>query len=309
MRIGLISDVHWMVAPPTVAGGWHGTADFACALDRLGLALGHFGQREVDLVVVAGDLAHNGDADSIEAVLTACAAATAPVLVVAGNHDVAADADALVHAHSRANVADVALASPHGIVHDGIRLAGVHVGAAEGWFRARLRELPDLRAWGDALVVLVSHYPLLSLASLISDAGLPYPGDLLDRRACAALLAGRAAPTIVIGGHVHARATVSDGAVLQFTAGALVEAPYECAVLDVEADDAGVVAVARESLPLRDGADGLEPVFSPPREQWLWDGRQWSSTNGGSYADPGEEHDEAQHREDPDHAHRQPSAS
>jgi hypothetical protein len=150
--------------------------------------------------------------------------------------------------------------------------------------------------------VLISHYPALSLAEPVSGAGFPYPGDLLDRRELARRLAVRAAPTLVVGGHVHARAARAEGGVLQLTGGALVEPPYECAVIDVDAPAPGWLAVSRACLRLREPDGPREPVLAPEREAWLFDGLQWSKTNRG-------EGHEAEHRENPHDARRQPAAT
>jgi calcineurin-like phosphoesterase family protein len=304
MRLGLVSDIHWMAEPPATACGWHGAgADLAGALDALALALEHFAERRVDAVVVAGDLTHHGDLGSLAAVLTACTRASAPVLVVAGNHDVDGGADQLACAHALAEAPGVALASGAGVSCAGVRVAGVHVGELAGWFGARLQRLPDAAAWSGEPVVLISHYPVLSLAERVSEQGFPYPGDLLDRRELAGLLMERSAPTLAIGGHVHARATLADGPLLQLTGGALVEPPYECAVIDVEVGTSGSLAVRRECLRLREPDGGREPVLAPEREAWLFDGWQWRTTT-----DRGED-DEAQHRQDPHDAHGQPAAA
>ena len=101
---------------------------------------------------------------------------------------------------------------------------------------------------------------------------------------------------------MHARAARTDGAVLQLTGGALVEPPYECAVIDVEAPAPGWLAVSRACLRLREPDGPREPVLAPERESWLFDGLQWRTTNRGA-------DDEAEHREDPDDARRQPAAT
>lgn len=318
MRLGLVSDVHWRTNASANGTGWHGAAaapagwhgtgsELAGALERLALALERFAEHDVDLVVVAGDLTHHGEVGALVEVLRRCGEASAPVLVVAGNHDVDGDADrlrrahALVTAHGRA-AGIVRLATLEGELHAGMRVAGVHVGETTGWFGARLREQPDLGLWGGEPLVLISHYPALSLATPVSDEGFPYPGDLLDRRELARRLAARQAPTLVVSGHVHARATRVEGSVLQLTGGALVEPPYECAVIDVEMPAPGWLTVGRACLRLRDGDGGREPVLAPERESWLFDGTQWRTINRG------EDH-EAEHRQDPHDARRQPAAT
>jgi len=273
MRIGLVTDVHRMPNAPASAAAWHGGGEFEGALDRLREALSLFAERSVDLVLVGGDLAHHGDLDSLADVLAECTEASAPVLVVAGNHDVADDASRL----ERAARDLVALATPLGELHDAVRVAGVHVGETDGWFGARLRELPQPGDWGDDPVVLLSHYPALSLATLVSEQGFPYPGDLLDRGQLAQRLVGRRAPVVVVGGHVHARAALTDGPVLQLTTGALVEPPFEVAVIEVEPSLSGTLTVRRHSIPLLDVPRARVPIFSPQHEAWRFDGLTWTA--------------------------------
>src|SRR5262249_13435426 len=158
-------------------------------------------------------LGHHGDVTSIAQVLATCAdgAGTTPVIAVAGNHDADGDADKLIRAHALAGGPGVTLATLGGEHVAGVRVAGVHVGRTSGWVGATRREQPAAAAGGDEPLVLISHYPVLSLATTVSDEGFPYPGDLLDRRELAARVSARGAPTVAIGGHVHARATLAQG--------------------------------------------------------------------------------------------------
>lgn len=275
MRIGLVNDLHWMHEPPASPAAWHNPGEFEGVLDRLQLALERFAAQEVDLVVAAGDFAHHGDIDSIAHTLQALASAGAPVLVVSGNHDVSDDVGLLERALEHADVEGVALASETGSLVGGVRVAGMHVDASEGWFGVRARELPDVAAWAADPVLLISHYPALSLATPITASGFPYPGDLLDRDELADRLGARCAPTVVVSGHVHARACATEGPVLQFTNAAMVEPPYECSVIDVERSDGGL-KVRRECIRLGKAATHREPVFCPSSEEWSFYGLRWS---------------------------------
>lgn len=276
MRLGLISDLHWMLEPPAAASAWHGgSGDLAAALERMQLALEHFAEQEVDLIALTGDLSHHGEDEALVQTLQACAGAGVPVLAVSGNHDLAGDALRLDRALASAAVENTALPSLAGSTHEHIRVAGVQVGATDGWFGASLRELPDTTPWGADPVLLISHYPLLSLASLLADNGFPYPGDLLDRAELADRLQRRYAPTVVVGGHVHARAAATAGPVLQLTSGAMVEPPYECAVIELERPAQEVLRVRRTSVRLREPGSSREPVFSPEHEEWVFDGAHW----------------------------------
>jgi predicted phosphodiesterase len=277
MRFGLVSDLHWMQEPPPAAAGWHGMgSDFAGVRERLDRALAHFAAAEVDRIVIAGDLSHHGDRESALALLRALEPASAPVLVVVGNHDLGdGDPDGLARAVAEAAIPGVSLARPEGEAVEWLRIAGVHVGASEGWFEASLAAFSAAAIRQPGPLLLVSHYPVLSLATEVAARGLPYPGDLLDRDAIASELTARSEPAIVLGGHLHVRATHTSGPVLQLSAGALVEPPYECAVVEVERDTEGVVSVSRSCQRLRDQHGAGEPILSPDRETWSFDGRLW----------------------------------
>jgi hypothetical protein len=272
LRIGLVNDLHWMHAPPASPTAWHNPGEFEGVLDRLQLTLTHFEAQEVDLVIAAGDFAHHGDVDSLAHVLNVLAGASAPVLVVSGNHDVVDDPRLLERALTQAAVQGVALATRQGSPHGEMRVAGVHVDASEGWFGVRLREPPDTAAWSSEPVLLISHYPVLSLASTVTASGFPYPGDLIERAEIADQLSTRSAPTVVFSGHIHARASVAEGPVLQITNAAMVEPPYECSVIEIESMPSGVLTVVRESVRVGTAAGRREPVFCAPQEEWAFDG-------------------------------------
>lgn len=275
LRIGLVNDLHWMQAPPASPTAWHGPGEFEGVLDRLQLALTHFAAKEVDLVIAAGDFAHHGDLDSLSHVLSALAGADASALAVSGNHDVVDDPHLLERALEQAAVQGVALATPTGSPQGEMQVAGVHVDASEGWFGVRLREPPDTAAWSSEPVLLISHYPVLSLACAVTASGFPYPGDLIERAEIADRLSARSAPTVVLSGHIHARASIAEGPVLQITNAAMVEPPYECSVIEIESAPSGALTVVRESVRVGAPASRREPVFSAPHEEWTFDGAGW----------------------------------
>lgn len=275
MRIGLVTDLHWVADGDAAVGGWHNPHDFRGVPERLAAALGWFSERSVDVIAIGGDLAHGGDVGALAAVVEVCRDCSAPVVIVAGNHDVAPDEGALRRAVDTAAAPRDILLSALGFMHHGIRVAGVSVAETDGWFGARLQELPPSGAWGADAVVLVSHFPLLSRAALLSEHGFPYPGDLLDRSDAANALLCRPAPTVVLSGHIHARDSHAQGPVLQFSQGALVEAPYECALVEVSRADDGALWVWRDSGRMAPSDVAREPVFAPALEAWRFDGAQW----------------------------------
>ena len=217
--------------------------------------------------MLSGDISSGGDLESIADVLGALSGV--PVVAVTGNHDVDEGEGVLAAAVSDGS----ALAQPAGVVHGPLRVAGVQVMASDGGFATVVG--PETAAWGDGLAVFVSHFPAISRAEMFAEQDFKYPGDLRDRET---LLErrwpARAAPTVVLCGHIHARDSHAEGRVLQLVGGALIEAPYECAIVDVDAD---ALEVTREAHPLGGPAVERTPVFAPERETWRYDGLVWTS--------------------------------
>ena len=111
-------------------------------------------------------------------------------------------------------------------------------------------------------VAWFTHYPAISFSEEVSSAGLVYGDNLEDLEEVARLLLGREAPTVVVNGHVHLRATRIEGPVLQVSCAALVEPPFEVTLLDLVKLGGGRVKVRRESTSLT----VRSPAFSPPRQ-------------------------------------------
>jgi predicted phosphodiesterase len=263
MRLGFVTDVHWTTGQPGYLG-WHNKWDFEGLPARLAATAESLAG--ADLVVLAGDISSGGDLDSIAHVLGELSGV--PVVAVTGNHDVDEGEGVLAAAVSDGS----ALAQPAGVVHGPLRVAGVQVMAADGGYAMVVG--PETTAWGDGLAVLVSHFPAISRAEMFAERDFEYPGDLRDRAMLLERLAARTAPTVVLCGHIHARDSHAEGSVLQLVGGALIEAPYEYAIVDVDAD---ALAVTREAHPLNGPPVERTPVFAPERETWRFDGLVWSS--------------------------------
>lgn len=289
LRIGLLTDVHWAVDPPAGAR-WHNPYDFAGTERRLESAFAHFRREGVDLVAVSGDLSHHGDLASLVAVLSAFGAATpAALVVVAGNHDIA-DPRVMDRALAQVDARRVSRLGSSGRVHPELTVAGVEPGGS-AWFGCWLGTAPSVPALGEDIAILVSHFPLLSRASVLADRGFPYPGDLLGRERIVHGLTSRTAPAIVLSGHIHARDSWADGPLLQLCQGAVIEPPYDCAVVEVGREAAGAIVVRRRSHRLAESHVRMEPVFTPEHETWRFDGAGW---NGSLTAPPcGSDEEEA----------------
>ena len=261
MRLGVVSDLH-LTLDPGMEAAWHNAFDFAGLPGRIDAALAAFERAGADAVVVVGDVAHDGDEPSVRAALERLSARPdRPPLVVAGNHDCLERDDQLERCGAAMLTAD-------GVDVAGLRLAGVPVARDDagllGWTGAR-----DGRA-----DVVVSHFPVLSRAERLAERGLAYSGDLTNRAELERHLAG--APVIVLSGHIHARETCARGNVLQLSAGALIEAPHEVAIVDVDRADA--VRVRRRVHALGPAPAGPDPVLAPEREAWTFAAGGWRAT-------------------------------
>jgi predicted phosphodiesterase len=277
VRAGVVTDIHVSLEPDRRAS-WHNAYDFAGLGARLRTAAELFAAEGVDLVLALGDFAHDGDAPSLRGALAPLASGP-PLHVIGGNHD-----------GLRPTLALDALALD-GIRFPGWRalrpsgdawLAGLRIERrATGWAAARR---PGLGTWGDGAVLLATHFPVLSLTGPVRGRGLPYAGDLANRAGVAAPLLARAAPTIVASGHLHVRESSASGSLLQLAFGALIEPPFEVAIVDVErAGDR--VRVTRSAHELDSAPERRDPRLAPAAESWTFSPRGgWRRSRPGSRA-------------------------
>jgi predicted phosphodiesterase len=240
LRLGVVSDIHWCPDVNRV-DYWHEALDFAGVSLRLGTALAYFDDCAVDAVVLLGDLSHDGDSDSLDAVRRLCAEHwSGPLFVVAGNHDLV---DELPDA---GDVGRIPLVK---------KLSG-----------------GDLSPSGP--LVLLTHYPLLSQKAVFEERGFKYAGCDDHADEVVARLLERSAPTVVLCGHVHARESRSNESILQLTVGALIEPPFECAIVELETSPEHFT-LHRHSHRLASTGVGVEPVFAPADENWAFQESGW----------------------------------
>ena len=256
IRIGVLSDLHCELVPS--GSRWINPYEPEHLDRRIDAALGWFAEAQVDVILLLGDsvqFPNVGDADHVFARLAR--AGVAPLATVNGNHDLrlgdafgesaGARGIRLLH-RSPLDVQDLPL---HGVEIDRGRTPPQYVGRLGGD-----RE-------NDGLVVLASHFPILSEASRVTASGLPYPGDLVNRAAIEGELRS-GGPTVVLCGHIHARCSTHHGPLLQLAVGALIEPPFDATVVEVDVTTLSVRRTAR-----RLGAVAVtDPVFSPDEERW-----------------------------------------
>ena len=268
MRLGLLSDLHCELAPPRQRS-WINVYE----PHRLGLRLERaariFDAEQPDIVLLLGDIAELADRPAFDFVFARIHELRSPLIAaVAGNHDGGADTKALeasVAAHG------IRLLRGEAVGIRGASLVGLGIAPVASGGSAFSAEVPELTGQG-AVTIVASHFPLCSYAAQLTAAGLPYSGDLANRAAIESLVCQQGLPAVAVSGHVHARCASAAGPLLQLTVGALIEAPFDCAIVDVQGD--GDVTVRRRTFTLGD-APRINPVFAPADERWRWSGDHW----------------------------------
>ena len=279
MRLGIIADAH-LSPPGTNASAFHTGYESPYTAASYRLALRRCAKENVDAVVLLGDLSHSGDDESLELGVRLAAENAKRVWAMSGNHDCFERTEALEVAVRRVAADHVRLVSPAGEVAEGEpRVAGLCVARGSGGYKARSNGGRGAEDWGDEPVVWLSHYPMVSFAEEVSCASLIYGDNLENLEEVARPLLARSAPTIVISGHIHLRHDCVVGKVLQLSCAALVEPPFEIAILDFGVDPetrGGRMVVRRRSVSLVSSSAVSCPVLSPPRQEWVFEAGEWN---------------------------------
>ena len=258
MRIGVLSDLHCELEP--AGSRWINVFEPEHLDERTDAALAWFSEAEVDLILLLGDVVQFANLSDLEHMFSRLATAdVAPLATVGGNHDL------------RLGEEFADCARKHGIrlLHEAPLELVTGVGVDRG--PAPPQYVGQLGGWGgDAdLVVVASHFPVLSEASRVAAAGLPYAGDLVNRLDLVGRLRSDSRPKLVLSGHIHARCSTHDGPLLQFTVGALIEPPFDATL--VEIDGTSVRRTARRLGEIH----VTDPVFAADEERWQWTGNRW----------------------------------
>ncbi len=260
MRIGVLSDLHCELEPS--GSRWINVFEPERLDERTDAALAWFADARVDLILLLGDVVQFANTGDLEHMFARLAAAeVAPLATVGGNHDLRLGDEFAERARA------------HGIrlLHeeplDAVAGVGIGRGAAPPQYVGRLGSRPGVAGLG----VVASHFPLLSEASRVAAAGLPYAGDLVNRADLEHELRSDPRPQLVLSGHIHARCSRHDGPLLQLTVGALIEQPFDATLVEIEG-----TTVRRTARRL--GEVGVtDPVFAPDDERWEWADGTWSA--------------------------------
>ena len=267
LRVGVLADLH-VVGDPARSASWQNPYEFAGVEERCRRAARLFAREGVELVLLLGDLAHDGDRPSLSAAVRSSAAGV-PVLVVSGNHD--GPAGVLEQALDGSGAR---LAPLEGERVGGLLVAGLQAEREDPrvW---RALGAADPGSWGDEAVLVASHFPVLSRAGRIRSHGLRFAGDMANREEMADRLRARQGPTVVVCGHLHVRDSCSSGRVLQLACGALVEPPFEATVLELVVRGSALV-LSRQAHELDSRPEERNPRIVPAREAWRHTpGRGW----------------------------------
>jgi predicted phosphodiesterase len=267
MRIGVLSDLHCELEPS--GSRWINPYEPEHLDRRIDAALEWFAEPQVDLILLLGDIvqfANTSDLVHAFSHLATAAKDIAPLATVGGNHDLRLGDEFADSAreHGIRLLTDEPLALP------GVAIAGVGVGRGP----APPQYVGQLEGWGGEadLVVVASHFPVLSEASRVAAAGLPYAGDLVNRPDLQGRLQSDSRPAVVLSGHIHSRCSTHEETLLQFTVGAMIEPPFDATIVQIDG-----MTVRRTARRLGEIAV-TDPVFAADDERWQWSGDRWTLT-------------------------------
>lgn len=266
MRLGVLSDLHCELEP--TGSRWINDFEPDQLDRRTDEALRWFSEAEVDLILLLGDIVQFETQRDLSHMFARVAAAeVAPLATVNGNHDLRLGAAFAECAHEHG----IRLLYEEPLELEGIAVTGVAVerGPAPPQYVGRFG------GWGNKvdLVVVASHFPVLSEASRVAAAGLPYAGDLVNRADLEGRLGADPLPKVLLSGHIHARCSAHHGPLLQCTVGALIEPPFDATIVEIDAEAGGVRRTAR-----RLGEIAVtDPVFAADDERWQWVDGRWET--------------------------------
>lgn len=276
LRLAVLTDIH--IAPQgSVDGRWNNPVVVSQSRDLLRRAIAEAAAARVQHVIVLGDAADAGDEGSAVEALEIAAGAGVPVWAVPGNHDVAAGIDAVTRAADTGGSALVALDAEARPLTRGISVCGVRITSADGGRTCRATGLPARLDPGPPLLVVATHYPVMSVKPRLKARELRDPGDLVNRRDLQRAVAARPAATVALHGHVHVPVQLAHAQLLQIGCAPLAEWPYAWTLIEMAAD-------ARTVVVTRHDGSGLPPdvdtILSPRRAVWQHDGILWHALPG-----------------------------
>ena len=286
LRLGVIADPH-LALERVEDAAWHNPFRLVDAHERLDGALAHPLLDATDVVVVLGDLAHFGDRTSLRRVVDAVVSAERPAVLLSGNHDVLTPGVRLedeVVDRGAGLVVSPFVCQPEAQAVKAFESAGAGLAVHEVTELSDRELLPfdvtgrRLASAAGGLDVLLTHFPVLTLEDRCRDAELLYSGHLGILAPPPSVMPAADRPVVVLSGHLHLRGVTTEANVLQLVFAALVEPPYEVAVVEIDVDDEPSVTYRCASVVEPQGE--RLPVLDPPSGRWTFDPDSlgWSSS-------------------------------
>ena len=276
MRLGVITDIHLHPTPdPNRRYAWHNPYPMHKAWSMYEAALTRLQSEGVEAIAILGDVTHVGDRPTQERVVERAAKTGLPVWLVAGNHDATERARTLSDAVAAQGGAVVTMPSGAGAPNSaGLRLAGVTIGSVNRGDSAFALEALPVTNWGDGPVLLLSHCALVDVRERFASNGLKHSANLDNHDEVVAGLRQRGAPTLILSGHLHVRDEVAQGNALQLLFAALIEAPHEAAILEIEASPDNIT-VSRRNIGIEPYEVERAPILSADATRWTWRENAW----------------------------------
>jgi hypothetical protein len=235
---------------------------------------------------VLGDLAHFGDRTSVRYVVDAVANDDRPAILLSGNHDVLTAGVRLedeVRARGAAHVVSPLASTPGAPAVKAFVAAGAGLAVHEVMqltdrgpqpfdvSGCRLAEIDPAASFD----VWLTHFPLVSFEDRCRATKLLYSAHLDQLAPPPTVLPADSGPVVVLSGHLHLRGVATAANVLQLAFAALVEPPYEVAVVDLDVERASV-SYRCASVVQPDAA--RIPVLDPAEGSWTFDpgSTRWS---------------------------------
>jgi hypothetical protein len=286
MRLGVIADPH-LALERIEDARWHNPYRLADAHERLDVALADPLLDRADVIVVLGDLAHFGDRTSVRYVVESLGHSDRPAIALSGNHDVLTRGVRLedeVRARGATHLLSPLAWAAEAPAVKAFEAAGAGLAVHEVVREADRRQQPfDVTGCrmvtADSVTsvdVWLTHFPILSLETRCRDADLLYAAHLDYLAPPPPVLPAASGPVVVLSGHLHLRGTTTEANVLQLVFAALVEPPYEVAVVDI---DVAGGSVSYECASVREPDADRIPVLDPSTGHWSFDraSNRWTS--------------------------------
>jgi DNA repair exonuclease SbcCD nuclease subunit len=273
LSIGVLNDIH--VGGP-VGGGFQNTFLTADATEILKPAVDAINHAGVDLTLIPGDLTHDATGEQLSSLSRCLHKLNAPFMACKGNHDRessegAARFDEAINTSARAGITwgeRLGLAQEVAILvlesswkkdgqpyePDNPPLAIVDDGLIE-------QVLSDLDRRKPQLLLVVSHYPLVSQAEYVATVRGNYAGHVEGGDELITQLVARAGTVLCFCGHNHYHHIMAGERWLQCGTGALLEYPAEFRIVTVRDNQVTVTtSTAARSLLKRAPAPAHEWV-------------------------------------------------